>query len=130
MTSAVTIAHLSDIHLGPIRGFTPRYWNLKRLTGYWNWLNTRRASYQRSVLDRLVADLQRQRPNHIVVTGDLANIGLPQEHMDALIWLKGLGPPDRVSVIPGNHDTMMKEPNIRLVRAHLRTALDHAQSLL
>jgi 3',5'-cyclic AMP phosphodiesterase CpdA len=104
MTTALTIAHLSDVHLGPIRGFTPRYWNLKRLTGYWNWLNRRRTFYQRSVLDRLVADLHAQRPDHIVVTGDLANIGLPQEHIDAMIWLNALGPPDRVSVIPGNHD--------------------------
>ena len=104
MQTALTIAHLSDVHLGPIRGFTPRYWNLKRLSGYWNWRHTRQAHHQRGVLDRLVADVQAQRPDHIVVTGDLANIGLPQEHIDALTWLKGLGPPDRVSVIPGNHD--------------------------
>ena len=104
MPTALTIAHLSDVHLGPIRGFTPRYWNLKRLTGYWNWRSTRRGQHQRSVLDRLVADVQAQRPDHIVVTGDLANIGLPQEHIDALTWLRALGTPDHVSVIPGNHD--------------------------
>ena len=104
MPTVFTIAHLSDVHLGPIRGFTPRFWNLKRLSGYWNWRRRRQADHRRSVLDRLVADLKAQRPDHIVVTGDLANIGLPQEHIDALAWLKGLGPPDRVSVIPGNHD--------------------------
>src|SRR5262245_48899894 len=104
MQTALTIAHLSDVHLGPIRGFTPRHWNLKRLSGYWNWRSTRREHHQRGVLDRLVADMQAQAPDHIVVTGDLANIGLPQEHIDALTWLKALGPPDRVSVIPGNHD--------------------------
>jgi 3',5'-cyclic AMP phosphodiesterase CpdA len=104
MQTALTIAHLSDVHLGPIRGFTPRYWNLKRLTGYWNWRSTRQGQHQRRVLDRLVADVQAQRPDHIVVTGDLANIGLPQEHIDALTWLRALGSADRVSVIPGNHD--------------------------
>jgi 3',5'-cyclic AMP phosphodiesterase CpdA len=104
MHTALTIAHLSDVHLGPIRGFTPRYWNLKRLSGYWNWRSSRRAQHLRGVLDRLVADLKAQRPDHIVVTGDLANLGLPQEHIDALTWLQGLGPPERVSVIPGNHD--------------------------
>jgi 3',5'-cyclic AMP phosphodiesterase CpdA len=104
MQTALTIAHLSDVHLGPIRGFTPRYWNLKRLTGYWNWRSTRRGQHQRGVLDRLVADVQAQRPDHVVVTGDLANIGLPQEHIDALTWLRALGSPDHVSVIPGNHD--------------------------
>jgi 3',5'-cyclic AMP phosphodiesterase CpdA len=104
MRTPLTIAHLSDVHLGPIRGFGPRYWNLKRLTGYLNWQRRRRSQHQRGVLDRLVADLKLRRPDHIVVTGDLANIGLPQEHIDALAWLHSLGPPDRVSVIPGNHD--------------------------
>jgi 3',5'-cyclic AMP phosphodiesterase CpdA len=56
------------------------------------------------VLDRIVADLAAQAPDHIAVTGDLTNIGLPQEHINALAWLKGLGSPERVSVIPGNHD--------------------------
>jgi hypothetical protein len=30
----LVIAHLTDVHLGPIAGFTPRHWNLKRLLGY------------------------------------------------------------------------------------------------
>ncbi len=46
----------------------------------------------------------RSSPDHIAVTGDLANIGLPQEHINALAWLESLGPPSRVTVIPGNHD--------------------------
>jgi len=100
----ITIAHLTDVHLGPIAGFSPRYWNLKRATGYYNWMRHRRYAYQRDVLDRIVADMLEQRPDHIAVTGDLANIGLPQEHINALAWLETLGPPERVSVIPGNHD--------------------------
>jgi 3',5'-cyclic AMP phosphodiesterase CpdA len=104
MAEPIVIAHLSDVHLGPIAGFAPRYWNLKRLLGYANWLRTRRDDYVRSVLDRLVADLAAQSPDHIAVTGDLVNIGLPQEHINALAWVKGLGPAETVSVIPGNHD--------------------------
>jgi 3',5'-cyclic AMP phosphodiesterase CpdA len=104
MPKPLTIAQLTDVHLGPIRGFTPRYWNLKRLTGYINWQRKRRTAYLRDVLDRLVADLRRQAPDHIVVTGDLANIGLPQELIQGLDWLQSLGKPDLVSVIPGNHD--------------------------
>jgi hypothetical protein len=100
----LTIAHLTDVHLGPIAGFTPRYWDLKRGLGYLNWMRKRRHDHHRPVLDRIVADLAQQKPDHIAVTGDLANIGLPQEHIDALAWLKGLGPPDRVTAIPGNHD--------------------------
>ena len=104
MTTSITIAHLTDVHLGPIAGFGPRYWNLKRAAGYYNWMRHRRSAYRRDVLDRIVADMSAQQPDHIVVTGDLANIGLPQEHVNALAWLKALGPPERVSVVPGNHD--------------------------
>jgi 3',5'-cyclic AMP phosphodiesterase CpdA len=56
------------------------------------------------VLDSLLADLAAQAPDHVAVTGDLTNIGLPQEHIDALAWLESVGAPQRVSVIPGNHD--------------------------
>lgn len=104
MTNSVTIAHLTDVHLGPIAGFHPRYWNLKRGTGYLNWVRHRRAAHHRDVLDRIVADMLDQQPGHIAVTGDLANIGLPQEHVGALAWLQTLGPPERVTVVPGNHD--------------------------
>jgi len=104
MHKPLTIAQLTDVHLGPIRGFTPRHWSLKRFTGYVNWHRKRRHAYQREVLDRLVADLRGQAPDHIVVTGDLANIGLPEELMHGLEWLQSLGQPDVVSVIPGNHD--------------------------
>jgi 3',5'-cyclic AMP phosphodiesterase CpdA len=104
MPKPLTIAQLTDVHLGPIRGFTPRHWSLKRLTGYVNWQRNRRNAYQRAVLDRLVADLRHQAPDHIVVTGDLANIGLPRELMHGLDWLRSIGEPHAVSVIPGNHD--------------------------
>jgi 3',5'-cyclic AMP phosphodiesterase CpdA len=100
----ITLAHLSDVHLGPITGFHWRYWNAKRATGFINWTKNRRDVYRREVLDRIVADMHAQQPDHIAVTGDLCNIGLPAEMDAALAWLKQVGPPDRVSVIPGNHD--------------------------
>jgi 3',5'-cyclic AMP phosphodiesterase CpdA len=103
-----TIAHLSDVHLSPIDGFTPRHWSLKRALGYANWLRQRRASFDRTVLDRIVADIEAAAPDHIAVTGDLVNIGLPQEHINALAWLETLGPPQRVSVVPGNHDIYVR----------------------
>lgn len=104
MKTQLTIAHLTDVHLGPIAGFSPRYWNVKRLLGYANWMRNRRDAYQREMLERIVADLATQAPDHIAVTGDLVNIGLPQEHINALAWVESLGAPHAVSVIPGNHD--------------------------
>ena len=55
-------------------------------------------------LDRLVADLKAQEPDHIAVTGDLTNIAMREEFENARRWLEELGPPDRVTAIPGNHD--------------------------
>jgi 3',5'-cyclic AMP phosphodiesterase CpdA len=117
-----TIAHLTDIHLGPIAGFLPRYWNLKRGLGYLNWVRKRRHDHRRPVLERIVADMAAQRPDHIAVTGDLANIGLPQEHVNALAWLKSLGPPERVTVVPGNHDSytrLGRDPGTRRWAAYM-----------
>lgn len=102
--SAFTLAHLSDVHLEPLPAVAPRYWNLKRLLGWINWQRRRRYVYSRTVLDRIVADVIAQAPDHIAVTGDLANLGLPAEHEAALDWLRTVGAADRVTVIPGNHD--------------------------
>jgi 3',5'-cyclic AMP phosphodiesterase CpdA len=99
-----TLAHLSDVHLGPLPAVALRHWNLKRLLGWLNWQQRRRHVYSRDILDRLVDDLRAQAPDHIAVTGDLANLGLPTEHETALRWLGTLGTPDRVTAIPGNHD--------------------------
>jgi 3',5'-cyclic AMP phosphodiesterase CpdA len=102
--TAITIAHLSDMHLGPITGFEPRYWNAKRALGFVNWRRKRSGAFRRDTLDRIVADMHAQSPDHIAVTGDLINIGLPAEMELAAKWLATVGPPDRVAVIPGNHD--------------------------
>jgi 3',5'-cyclic AMP phosphodiesterase CpdA len=99
-----TIAHLSDVHLAPLAGFWPHHWNAKRMLGFANWAMRRRKSHLRAVVDMLVADLRHQFCDHILVSGDLVNIGLPQEYENALSWLHALGTPEHVSVVPGNHD--------------------------
>lgn len=98
------IAHISDVHLGPVP--TPRLRDLasKRLVGYANWRRNRANVMTSDTLDRLVEDLKAQQPDHIVVTGDLTNIALREEFENARRWLEYLGPPDRVTAIPGNHD--------------------------
>jgi 3',5'-cyclic AMP phosphodiesterase CpdA len=99
-----TIAHLSDVHLSPVVGFTPEYWNAKRLLGFVNWQRKRRFVHQRAVADRIAADMRAKSPDHIVLTGDLINIGLPAEYEAAAAWLRSIGPPSDVSLVPGNHD--------------------------
>jgi 3',5'-cyclic AMP phosphodiesterase CpdA len=104
MTQIVTIAQLSDVHLAPVRGFGLRHLNVKRCLGYLNWQRSRRWVHRKESLDLVVADLKAQRPDHIAVTGDLINLGLPAEYEAARAWLEGLGSPQDVTVIPGNHD--------------------------
>lgn len=108
MTETFTLAHLTDVHLPPVTGLVPRYWNAKRALGYLNWQRGRKSVHSRDVADLLVADAKSLRADHIVITGDLINLGLPAEHDAALAWLSTVGPPERVTVIPGNHDIYSK----------------------
>lgn len=104
MARPFTLAHLTDVHLPPLPPFWPRHWNVKRALGFINWQRKRRHIHLRTIVDRLVADLHAQNVDHILVSGDLVNIGLPEEYERALDWLKTLGTPHDVTVIPGNHD--------------------------
>src|SRR5690606_24125384 len=60
------------------------------------------------VIDRLVADLKVQTPDHVAVTGDLMNLALGGEIELARLWLEALGKPADVSVVPGNHDAYVR----------------------
>jgi len=104
-----TLAHLSDPHLPPLPAASWRELAGKRVLGYLNWTRNRHGIHRRDVLDALVADIQAQRPDHIAVTGDLINIALEAEFAPARAWLAGVGPPDRVSLVPGNHDAYVPE---------------------
>lgn len=99
-----TLAHLSDPHLAPLP--VASFFELagKRLTGWLNWQRKRRFVHDRAVLKAIIADVRAQGPDHIVVTGDIANIGLPEEYRRGRDWLESLGPARDISFIPGNHD--------------------------
>ncbi len=110
-----TLAHLSDVHLAPLPRARAFELLNKRLFGYINW-QRRKEQHRRDVLDALVEDLRRQGPDHIAITGDLTNISLPEEFIRATDWLMGVGDPDRVTVIPGNHDAytpFFRDPGFR-----------------
>jgi 3',5'-cyclic AMP phosphodiesterase CpdA len=105
---AFTLAHLSDPHLPPLP--RPRLTELlgKRALGYLNWTRNRHRYHRRDVLDVLVSDLQAQAPDHIAITGDLVNLALEAEFAPARAWLESVGPPDRVTLVPGNHDAYVR----------------------
>jgi len=97
-------AQISDPHLSTLAGVHWRDLLNKRLLGYLSWLRKRRHEHRPEVLQALRADLKDQPPDQLLVTGDLTHLGLPQEFRQALGWLRQLGEPDRVAVVPGNHD--------------------------
>ncbi len=102
-----TLAHLSDPHLGPLPAVRWRDLASKRAFGYANWRRGRAASLGPAGLVALVDDLHLSEPDHIAVTGDLINIGLPAEVDAARAWLAELGEAADVTVIPGNHDAYL-----------------------
>ena len=115
--TAFTLAHISDPHLPPLPA--PRLADLvgKRALGYLNWTRNRRKYQKRDVLDSLVSDMQAQGPDHIAVTGDLVNLALEAEFAQATAWLETVGTPDRVTVIPGNHDAYVRATQHRFAQA-------------
>ncbi len=105
------LAHLSDPHISPLPEPRPVELIGKRITGYLNWKLRRGAHHRRDVLDRLAADLLAQAPDHVAVTGDLANLSLAVEFDGGRAFLARLGDGNKVSVIPGNHDAYVRATN-------------------
>jgi len=99
-----TLAHLSDAHLAPMPVPNFAAIRFKQFAGYVNWLRSRQFIHRREVLASITADMAAERPDHIAMTGDIANIARPMEFERGRDWLSSLGSADNVSVVPGNHD--------------------------
>ena len=106
--AAFTLAHLSDPHLPPLPAARLGDLAGKRALGYLNWTRNRHKFHRRDVLDALLADLQAQAPDQIAVTGDLVNLALAAEFEPARAWLESVGSPERVAIVPGNHDAYVR----------------------
>lgn len=98
------LAHISDIHFGPLPAVPLRDLFSKRITGYVNWQRNRRKHLFGNTLDLLIEHIRSQDPDHLAVTGDLANLATEAEIENVGNWLRALGNPHDISVIPGNHD--------------------------
>ena len=102
------LAHLSDLHLAPMPRVNARALMNQRVLGYLSWQRRRFRVHRREVIDALVEDLRSEAPDHVVITGDLVNISLPAEFVQAAAWLRQLGAPEDITVIPGNHDAYVE----------------------
>lgn len=124
------IAHISDLHFvyGPgimrtmsltsapaiLSLFSKSNTVKVSLTAYAAW-RARVLSYQVFRLMRsvgasrgaLLNHLHRQKPDHIIITGDFTTVGHPKEYSRALSYLRklqGIVGEHGITIIPGNHD--------------------------
>jgi 3',5'-cyclic AMP phosphodiesterase CpdA len=113
----IRVIHITDPHLTSLEGLP--LWSLrgKRWSGYLSWRRRRRFFHRREVLERLTAAVQSEDPGQILVTGDLVHVGLPEEIDAAARWLEALGTPDRVMLVPGNHDVYARDSWPAMARA-------------
>ena len=109
LTGPVAIGHLSDPHLTTPVPDRVASLGLKRLLSYLSWRRKRRYRHLPGILSDVVADIRANHVDHLLVTGDLTHLGLAGECGEALSWLRTLGDPRSVSVIPGNHDCLVAD---------------------
>ena len=98
------LAHISDVHLGPLPALTFLELFSKRITGFVNWHRNRRRHLFANTLDIVLDDIERRDPDHMAITGDLVNLASSLEIAAVKNWLTVAGTPENVSVVPGNHD--------------------------
>jgi len=102
---ALTLAHLSDVHLGPLpQGAAWNNFALKRIIGTLSWKLRRHKLHNPAIAEALVEDIKAMAPDHVAFTGDLLNVSAHAEFPRAARWLQVFGDPSWISFVPGNHD--------------------------
>lgn len=104
LSEVVRFAHLSDWHATTLARAGLDRFRGKRLSGFASWLLGRRRHHSLAILEAAFRDVQSLAVDRIFVTGDLTHISLESEFEAARAQLDRLGPPEKVFLIPGNHD--------------------------
>lgn len=102
------LAHFSDPHFARVDHLVTGDFLNKRILGSLRWKLKRQTEHSDRLFTILYNDLQRIKPDHIAITGDLTQLALPLEFEVVHDWLQTLGSGASVTVIPGNHDTYVK----------------------
>lgn len=102
--NATRIAHLSDVHMLDARPGRDRsgYSMSHRFLSFGRPLD---AAGRRRKLDQALSAARRVGAGHVVVSGDLTEIGAPGEFESLAEALHASGfAPERITLVPGNHD--------------------------
>lgn len=106
-SACVKIAHLSDLHLLDLEGAVPMRLFNKRMTGYANLRFHRKSVHKPFAVEASLREIRKLDIDHVVITGDVSNLALEREfELVHTVLDRALGmSSDRVSMVPGNHDT-------------------------
>ncbi len=102
------IIHLSDLHL-PVKGIPWRDVIGDRFTAKVNLMTRRRGAHSADIVSAAIKKAVELGPDHIVITGDFSNMAHEKEFEFAKEVLKPIWDPQKLSVVPGNHDYYVKE---------------------
>jgi predicted phosphodiesterase len=94
------IAHLSDLHIAPIRA---------RLADETRRFLKRPIGNNLEWTELILADAARHGVDHVVITGDLSQSGRKQQFACVREVLKDYDDPQRLSIVPGNHDVSYRD---------------------
>ena len=104
------LAHCSDLHLLSHDGARLSALANKRWIGAANLLTNRSRHYHVAAFDQMIEDLNEQKIDEVLCTGDVTNLALEQEFQFARAKFDKLARgPEHVTVIPGNHDAYVAE---------------------
>lgn len=106
----VVLMHISDLHFHRMPVWPGAYFS-KRLLGAGNLLLRRRKLFPRERARALVQRLTELKWEHLLISGDLTQLGQEAEFALARAALQPLleAGPERVTVLPGNHDRYVRE---------------------
>jgi 3',5'-cyclic AMP phosphodiesterase CpdA len=104
------LAHVTDLHVRNFADARVRDFFGKRAIGALNLALVRRRKHSMDLLAELAKDLSARPHDHLVVSGDLGNLSLVSEWRAARSWIERTGASvENATVIPGNHDTYVRE---------------------
>ncbi len=103
-----TIAHFTDPHL-PLTGASPGELASKRILGWLSWNLRRYRNHRAAVLAQISNDIAACDPDVLALTGDVVNISTRSEFAAARRWLERTAAPERLMLVPGNHDFYVRD---------------------
>jgi len=104
VSASCRLAHVSDLHVAAAGALRARHLVGKRVLGALNLALGRKGAHATRPIELLGEDLRAQAVDHVVVSGDLSNLAFVEEFEAARRLVEPLGGPERLSLVPGNHD--------------------------